>query len=272
LSGTQLVGGVLAASTAAAIGARLGVAGTILGAALSSLVLGVAGSIYTASLRHTKHKLGSMFAGKTRGTTVEVDQISDDTIAGGQPEPDLARPIDATQSDEKVWSWDETEELPVQPAAAITAPMAAVGADDTSGRRVPWKPILVTSAAVFALTIAAITGFELITGQAVSGGEGTTITQVGGGGSGGDDAPKPASSPDSSQAPSTDSTGEPADEPRDEPADEPGNETSVAPSNEPTQEAEPAPQASQDPVEPPARGAPGEAPGGGGEGSEPDTE
>jgi hypothetical protein len=57
LSATQIVGGALAAMTAAALGSRLSVAGTIVGAALASIIAAVAGSLYTASLRRTHDKV-----------------------------------------------------------------------------------------------------------------------------------------------------------------------------------------------------------------------
>ena len=48
LSATQVVGGALAAMTAAALGSQLSVAGTVVGAALASIIAAVAGSLYTA--------------------------------------------------------------------------------------------------------------------------------------------------------------------------------------------------------------------------------
>jgi hypothetical protein len=57
LSLTQVLGGSLAAATAAALGSRLGVVGTITGAALVSVVASVAGAVYTASLRRTKYQV-----------------------------------------------------------------------------------------------------------------------------------------------------------------------------------------------------------------------
>ena len=54
LSMTQLVGGSLAASTAAALGGRLGLAGTLIGAAAASVVSAVAAAVYTHSLRRTR--------------------------------------------------------------------------------------------------------------------------------------------------------------------------------------------------------------------------
>ncbi len=57
LSLTQVLGGSLAAATAAALGSRLGVVGTITGAALVSVVASVAGAVYTASLRRTTYQV-----------------------------------------------------------------------------------------------------------------------------------------------------------------------------------------------------------------------
>jgi hypothetical protein len=54
LSLTQLLGGSAAAATAAALGSRLGVVGTIAGAAVLSLISAVAASLYTASMTHAR--------------------------------------------------------------------------------------------------------------------------------------------------------------------------------------------------------------------------
>ena len=83
MSATQLVGGALAAMTAAVIGAQLGVAGTVLGAAIGSVVAGAAGSLYTASLKHTKDKLASAFVGRVGETDVEVTTVSTGTEVDG---------------------------------------------------------------------------------------------------------------------------------------------------------------------------------------------
>src|SRR3954469_25129300 len=63
LSVAQTVGGSLAAATAAAIGSRLGVVGTLTGAALVSVVASVAGALYTNSLRRTGHRVSSALRG-----------------------------------------------------------------------------------------------------------------------------------------------------------------------------------------------------------------
>ena len=54
LSVTQLLGGSMAAATAAALGSRLGVVGTIAGAAVLSVVSAIAGSLYTNSMSRAR--------------------------------------------------------------------------------------------------------------------------------------------------------------------------------------------------------------------------
>ncbi len=239
MSATQLVGGALAAMTAAVIGAQLGVAGTVLGAAIGSVVAGAAGSLYTASLKHTKDKLASAFVGRVGQTDVEVTSVSTSTEVDG---------------------WTTVTPPTAAVAPASSDPVATAADVDSAGRPVsrwPWKPILVSTAAVFLLAIAGITAFELISGQSVSGGEGTTITQVSEGRSGGTDTPTQAPSSSTSTEPSaepsaTPSAGtgtEPSSQPSQlaEPSTEPSQSTEPSASTEPTPSASPSTAGSEDP-------------------------
>lgn len=192
LSATQLVGGALAAMTSAVIGARLGVAGTVLGAAIASIVAGVAGTLYTTSLRHTKNKITSAFVVRDDDTVIEVTKVSE----GPSTAPPTAIADDTVVKPR--WDtvdWDTTRPAAAgrpmgydsaavgQPAAAAPASAAPVARSAETGTTrtrfgLPWKPILLSAAAVFALAFAGITGYELVSGQTLSGGDGTTITQV----------------------------------------------------------------------------------------------
>lgn len=209
MSASQLAGGALAAMTSAVIGAQLGVAGTVAGAAIGSIVAGVAGSLYTASIKRTKDKLSSAFVGHVDDTKVAVGSASDDTVS---------------------WEGWDLEAEQQSTAAAVAppspAPVAADALVDDGGkpkRHHPWKPILVSTVAVFLLAVAGITVFELVSGQAISGGQGTTITQVGDGESGStDDEP--------TQAP----TSPPSEETSAQPSSEPSSSASTEPSAEPS--------------------------------------
>lgn len=221
LSATQLTGGALAAMTSAVIGARLGVAGTVLGAAVGSIVAGIAGTLYTTSLQRTKDRISSVIVAKTGDTEIEVNSVSvgRDRIADRDISTELA--VGGTP----------TLHTPLAPDPAV--PPAGAAYATASGRpRSRWKPILASTAAVFVLAFAAITGFEVLTGHAISGGDGTTITQVSDGRSGGSNRPSQAPS----TQPSSDTSTGPSTEPSSEPSAEPSQPT--APSSAPSASAE----------------------------------
>ena len=245
MSGTQLVGGAFAAMTAAVIGAQLGVAGTVLGAAIGSVVAGTAGSLYTASLKHTQTKIASAFIGRVGDTPVQIT-TTDRT-------PDERTPDERSTVD----GWHAV----TQPAAAVAPPspdpVATAAEIDPAGgpaAQGPWKPILVATVAVFLLAIAGITAFELITGQSVSGGQGTTISQVGDGRSGGSDTPRQAPSTDTSTEPTTEPSAPPSTEPSTEPSSEPSQvtEPTTAPSTRTQPSTSSEPSASSEPTATPA--------------------
>lgn len=214
-SATQIAGGALAAMTAAVIGAQLGVAGTVLGAAVGSIVAGIAGSLYTASLKHTKDKIAAVIVGKVGGTEVEITRVSD-------PRTDV--PV-----------WDT-----VAPDAALAPasgqPVATAAEVDVRGRRAarfPWKTVGLSTAAVFFLALAGITTFELVSGQAISGGQGTTITQVSEGRSSGTQTPNETPSTDTSADPT------PSSQPSDSTSTEPSTDPDGEPTTDPSQTTEP---------------------------------
>lgn len=72
LNPAQIVGGALASSTAAILGAKLGVAGTVAGAALTSVVIAVGGAAYTRSISRTGSGLGAVAARFRLGGTTPV--------------------------------------------------------------------------------------------------------------------------------------------------------------------------------------------------------
>jgi hypothetical protein len=149
LSLTQVLGGALAAMTAAAIGSRLGAAGTIVGAAAASVVAAVAGALYTASLRHTHAKVRTVWSGRwSTGMPGAVEVVSDRA--------------DATAADA---------------VPQHTAPRRR-GTLFPPRLKIPWKPALVGALLAFGIAAATLTGLELISGHALSGGEGTTVTQI----------------------------------------------------------------------------------------------
>jgi hypothetical protein len=233
LSASQVLGGALAAMTAAALGSRLGVAGTVIGAAVASVIAAVGGSVYTASIR----------ASRERVKTVLVRRPSGPTDAAAPPVLDAA---------------------PVATELAATDPVeiGAVEIGPGPKRAWSWKTAAIGALAAFVLAAVAVTGFEVFTGNALSGGNGTTITQVGrdasGSGSGSgtrtDDSSTTPSASASDQPSASDST-EPSETPSTEPT--PSASASEPATTEPSPSAsasEPTPSASDTPTSTPSAG------------------
>ncbi len=193
LSPTKIVGGALAAMTAAVLGAQLSVVGTVVGAAVASIATAVASALYTASLQQTGSRVRRIWQ---RGDMV----VAPDPVAV------------------------ETEP---------TAEPESMGR--TTRRRLSWKNVLVGALAAFGLAAVALTGIELVSGQALSGGDGTTVSQV----SRSDTRPtSPDDSPSSSPASESTESADPTDAPTVETS--PTAPTTEAQESEPTVTPNPA--------------------------------
>lgn len=145
----QVAASVLAAVTAAWIASRLGVAGTIVGAALGSAVV----TITTAVYGRTLDKGATLLVTTSTGTIIQRRVEEDGDIA-------------------------ETMEQ----AAEVDSPVerAEIVADETKAR-LHWKTIAVTTVVVLALALAAISAYELVSGRTLDGSRGTTLGDTFGG-------------------------------------------------------------------------------------------
>ena len=228
LSLTKIVGGALAAMTAAALGSRLSVAGTIVGAALASVIAAVAGALYTASLKHTQDKVRTVWTGRTGDTDV----------------PTTIEVTDTHHRPTSTWA-------PAQPSVPQWDP--PVPAPLPKPRKpLSWKSIVVAALAAFGIAAVSLTGFELISGHALSGGDGTTITQA----SEPKKAPeqkKPASTATKSASPTAEpsSTASAEPEPSATASDDPTPEPSAT-TSQPTPSASATPTPSATPTETPS--------------------
>lgn len=154
-------GAALGAVSAAVLLSTLGAAGTLIGAALGSLCISVGGAVYAHSLKIARRRVAAAQAlaahrrSRTRASGA-VDVADRDTQALVTPE-------------------EVGEAVPDQSRWQVL-------------RELPWKRILVISAALFAVAMAAILTFELATGRPVStytGGtsdtdRGTSVPGIGG--------------------------------------------------------------------------------------------
>jgi hypothetical protein len=200
LSVTQLIGGSLAAATAAALGSRLGVVGTIVGAALVSVVSAVAGALYTQSLRRTQELIRAREMLGARERLAKVGAVARRPTLRGATEADTqeieAAVEDATPS---IWS------------------------------RVTWKGVAAAAGVFFVITALVVTGTELLTGRSLDGESRTTVGDVFKGGSSGTSDQSPTK-----QAPTTDPTGGTSEAPTTDPTTDPTTGTFVHPTTDPT--------------------------------------
>jgi hypothetical protein len=215
---TKTLGGALAAVCAAVLGSFLGVAGTLIGAALASIIGTIGTEIYTRSLERGAEKLQTL-----------APAFVTAPAAVGTPE------VAAATEDDK---------------PSETVPEA------NRGHTIRWKRVALLAAGVFVLTMGALTVVELMAGKSVAsmvghGSSGTTTWSSVTTDSGKDqqqDHKTPVPQP--STEPTTKSTGTPADEgsapaetPTTAPADTP---TTGGTTTQPTTEAPATDQPEQD--------------------------
>jgi len=170
LSITQIAASTAAAVTAALIGSKLGVAGTLVGAALASIVSGVGAAIYSHSLLVTRRQMRR---------ALQLVRPADDTPTAAAAEvatdPSAARPMGGPLADD-----DPTVLMPAVIAAAVRPRRAR-------GRRRTLTVALAGVAAagvIFAGAIATVTLVETVKGAPLSGGD-SGLSVLGGNGSSG---------------------------------------------------------------------------------------
>lgn len=240
----QSTGGALAAVSSAVLLSTFGVAGTLIGAAVGSLVITVGGALYSYSIRATRQRVATAQTvaaariGQARSRVREASQEAaqgtpsgvDDAVEDlAEAEADLDRARDELE--------DELEEVDKR----------------LEWRRIlaglSWRRVAVGAAATFVAAMVAILAFELLTGRAVSSYTGgsdpdrrTSIPGLGGSGDGTRDEP-------GEQGPEEQEPGSPTDE-----------EDEVPPEEEPDEVEPPVEPGDPDPSEPVAP-EPTEAPG-----------
>jgi len=144
---SQVLAGALAAITAAVLGSTMGVAGTVIGAGLASVVSTVGGAIYLRSIQRTRQGVRTVRAkvvGRNGTTSVLVADLEE------KPEP----------QEEEPGAGEETETQP------------------PTERRLRWPVLVAGSVLAFALGMLVITGIEWVRGEPLSGGNGTTVGDV----------------------------------------------------------------------------------------------
>jgi hypothetical protein len=253
----QAAGGALAAVSSAVLLSTVGVAGTIIGAAIGSVIVTVGNSVYPYYLAASKERVAAAAvvakeAARTRGRT----------RTGATSTTEMRMPADERdQADEEVREAEET------------------ATQGTNWREIfsklNWKRIAVAAAGIFVLAMGAILTFELVSGHSVSSYTGGSSKDGPRTSFGGDAEPKqteptkPASTaPTESTEPTTATDATTSDPPESEPTQ--SNPTTTAPPEEEAPTT--APPTTAPPAEEPQDDAQAEADPGAGSGAEPGAE
>jgi hypothetical protein len=206
---SQVVAGALAAVTAALLGSTMGVAGTVVGAGLASVVSTVGGALYLRSLERTGESM--------RTVRNRVVAIAGSTVITVREERPDGEPASAADEPERPGADPASEQQPEQ--------------QPESRRRGRWPALVAGGVLAFLVGMALVTGLEWVRGEPLSGGQGTTLGEI----VRSDQAPAPDRENREEQAPSTrESTPAPDEEgPAATPTGTPSQ--TVEPSDQPTE-------------------------------------
>ncbi|MEU6015767.1 hypothetical protein ABZ826_17425 [Streptomyces sp. NPDC047515] len=246
LSLPQVAGSAVAAVAAAVAASQLGVYGTILGAGVMSVVATCGGSVFQHFFRRTGEQIREVTVQVKhpgREVTVRTRETVDARGAQGERRPPAGThdattvmpAVDATTALREVDATTVLRSVPVDPDRTRLvrrfdgARSTTAGRPDqdeefseatTHGTRLRgWKRPALGAVVVFAVTMAGITTFELVSGNDLSGGHGTTVGSVVRGGERGsgsnDPAPSTSDEPARGQAPGQESGATPGTGPQD---------------------------------------------------------
>jgi hypothetical protein len=245
----KTIAGALAAVSSAVLLSTLGAAGTIIGAALGSVIATVGGALYSQGLARSRERLAQAQSLALRRVGIAQAEVRRASRHQGD---DPAVDAHLAHADERL--------------GEAKAELGAIADEPpTAGWRerlvvLPWKRISLVAAGLFATAILAITAFELLAGESVSsitggtdGDGGPTITRIGGGSDTSRDDRAPS---DDTATPSGEPSSEPPDEasPTDEPTDEPSESPSesTTPTPSPLAPTTPAPTLTVEPTTTPS--------------------
>ena len=211
----KTAGGAFAAVSSAILLSTLGAAGTIIGAALGSVIVTVGGAFYSQGLARSHQRLAQVQTAALRRVGVAQAEVRRAARRQGDSEAVDAHLAHAEERlDEVKDDLDTVADEPTGPGWRERLVL------------LPWKRISLIAAGLFAAAVLAITAFELVAGQSVSsitggteGGGGTTIGRLGGGSDGDtpknddevppDDQSSPSDAPSDEPTPTSTPTGEP---------------------------------------------------------------
>jgi hypothetical protein len=200
----QVFSAALAAVSSTVLLSTLGVAGTLIGAAVGSFIASVGGALYSRGLAASHQRVAVQAAALRRAAQARAQGPQGTAVIEPVVEPVLdthADPADAP-----------TEGAAMADGAGGVPPEEATDQEPDPlfhaepGKPLPWKRIALVAGALFVAVMVAVTAFELLTGKPVSaytGGSsdtGTTLFDRG------KETPSQSPSPTPSQSPSSGAT------------------------------------------------------------------
>ena len=190
LSATQVMASMAAAVTAALVGSRLGVAGTVIGAGLASVISVVGGAVIGHSILLTRKQV--------KRAVLQVRGTGQEGPAGGAAaavDPSAATIVLPTAYRARKLGDDYTTVIPA--VTRLDLQRASQGAQPGPGHAEPGRPRptrprrrvstgvllgVAASLAIFVSALGAVTVFETIKGSPLSGGESGGLSVLGGNG------------------------------------------------------------------------------------------
>lgn len=264
LSSVQVGASAMAAVTSALAASFFGVAGTLIGAAVGSIISTVAGAMYAESMRRAKTRLrtaqtvviqqtpmGSAIRPtqlpRTEALTKVIPAEADQTIVlPASP----AQPGGHTAAGASGQDLAETSIINTQDLGATLA--GTDGPAPVAAKRLWWRrPVYalpIVGVAGFIIAVAVITGIEGVTGHTFSGGSGTSISKIGGSSSGTKQTPSPSVTNDQTATTEPSSSATPSSEPTQEPTQTPEPSATAQPSESATTAPVTSPPVSQDQI------------------------
>ena len=220
----KTVAGALAAVSSAVLLSTLGAAGTIIGAAIGSVVLTTGSALYSQGLARSRYRLAQAQATALRKVGIAQADVRRAGLAS-----DATAASHLEHADERLGeAQDDLEAVADEPATLSWGERLTL---------LPWKQIGLYAAGLFVVAILTITAFELITGRTVAsytGGDdtgGTTITRIGGGGDSDEPSEGPTRNPDQSTDPDPDPTPSGSPDESASPSQDPSTSTDPEPTD-----------------------------------------
>jgi hypothetical protein len=241
LNWVQIAAGALAAISSAVILSTLGVAGTLVGAALGSIVASVGSSMYSRGIDVSRQQVATQAVALRRVTNARSDleaarSSMDRGEAGAQDRMQHAGE-ELDEAEQALHdSLDSTPESTSTSNGQPTPDPEQEGREEAKRSRkslseLPWKHVALVAAGMFVVAVVAITVFELTTGRPVA-----NLT-------GGTDRDSGTTVPGLNREEST---------PTPTPTETPTDGTTTAPTEDPTASATPSDTASASPTETPS--------------------